>query len=173
MLKPKRKILRKEIQRDPFLDSLFSFKTHFLDYKQLYTRITIGFIALVIVGTFILRSKASNYNSAELMLSKGMIYVEQGDNQNAIIHLQEVVDEFANTIHGENASYYLGKIHYDRGDYDLALPYFEEYANEGENILLLGASFQALVEIFKSKSNLEDAIPVSYTHLTLPTKRIV
>ena len=158
MLKPKRKILRKEIQRDPFLDSLFSFKTHFLDYKQLYTRITIGFIALVIVGTFILRTKASNYNSAELMLSKGMIYVEQGDNQNAIIHLQEVVDEFANTIPGKNASYYLGQIHYDRGDYELALPYFEEYANEGENILLLGASFQALVEIFKSKSNLEDAI---------------
>ena len=25
------------------------------------------------------------------MLSKGMIYVEQGDNQNAIIHLQEVL----------------------------------------------------------------------------------
>ena len=71
MLKPKRKILRKEIQRDPFLESLFSFKTHFLDYKQLYTRITIGFIFLVIVGTFIIRSKASNYNSAELLLSKG------------------------------------------------------------------------------------------------------
>ena len=64
----------------------------------------------------------------------------------------------ANTIPGGNASYYLGQIHYNRGDYDLALPYFEEYANEGENILLLGASFQALVEIFKSKGNLEDAI---------------
>ena len=158
MLKPKRKILRKEIQRDPFLESLFSFKTHFLDYKQLYTRITIGFIGLVIVATFIVRTKSSNYNSAELMLSKGMIYVEQGDTQNAIIHLQEVIDEFANTIPGKISSYYLGQIHYSRGDYDLSLPYFEEYTNEGENILLLGASFQALVEIFMTKGNLEDAI---------------
>ena len=158
MLKPKRKILRKEIQRDPFLESLFSFKSHFQDYKQLYTRITIGFIALVIVGAYIVRTKASNYNLAELMLSKGMIYIEQGDTQNAIIQLQEVIDEFPNTIPGKNASFYLGHIHYDRRNYELALPYFEEYTNEGKNIILLGASFQALVEIFKIKGNLGDAI---------------
>ena len=49
MLKPKRKITRKEIQKDPFLESIFSFKEHFESKKQLYYKIILSVIAVFII----------------------------------------------------------------------------------------------------------------------------
>ena len=34
MLKPKRKILRQEIEQDPFIETLFSIKKHFENHKN-------------------------------------------------------------------------------------------------------------------------------------------
>ena len=44
MLKPKREILRKEIKKDPFLEGVFSAKTHFETNKQRYYKI-VGSVA--------------------------------------------------------------------------------------------------------------------------------
>ena len=75
MLKPKRKLLRKEIERDQFLESVFSFKSHFEIHKQLYIKITVGIFAAILIITFFTRSQASRHNAAEAILSKGMMYV--------------------------------------------------------------------------------------------------
>ena len=41
-----------------------------------------------------------------------MVYVDLGDNDNAMIYLQEVIDEYGNTDAGLNANYYLGQIYF-------------------------------------------------------------
>ena len=158
MLKPKRKILRKEIERDQFLESVFSFKSHFETHKQLYIKITVGIFAAILIITFFTRSQASRHNAAEAILSKGMMYVEQGDDQNAMIHLQTVVDEYGSTDAAKTAGYFIGRINYEREDYNLAQPYFESYISGGSNELLIGAASQALVYILLNKGNVEEAI---------------
>ncbi len=158
MLKPKRKDFRKEIEQDPFLESVFSFKSHLENNKQKYFKIVGGIFAVVLIVVLFTRSQASNRDAAEAILSKGMIYVELGDDQNAMIHLQEVVDEYSSTSAGKTAGYYIGRIHYDREDYNLAQPYFENYVSSGDNILLIGAASQALVDIFLNSGNVEEAI---------------
>jgi len=158
MLKPKRKILRKEIERDPFLESIFSFKEHLKEKKQVYTRVVIGVLAVVLLGSFYMNSKASSREAADNIISKAMVYVDLGDNDNAMIHLQEVIDEYENTSAGRNASYYLGRIHFDKGEYEMALPHFKRYANKGKNALLTGPTYQALVYIYKANQDLKNAI---------------
>ena len=158
MLKPKRKILKKEIKRDPFLESIFSIKTHFTEKKQYYTRIILTVLAVFIMGSFYLKSQDTNRESAENILSKAMVFLALNDEDNAMIHLQEVIDEFGSTVAGRNASFYLGRIYLDKGEYDLALPYFEKYAAKGRNPILTGSVYQAMVNIYRSKQDLSNAI---------------
>ena len=158
MLKPKRKISKKEIKRDPFLESIFSIKTHFTEKKQYYTRIILTVLAVFIMGSFYLKSQDTNRGSAENILSKGMVFLALNDEDNAMIHLQEVIDEFGSTVAGRNASFYLGRIYLDKGEYDLALPYFEKYASNGRNPILTGSVYQAMVNIYRSKQDLSNAI---------------
>jgi tetratricopeptide (TPR) repeat protein len=158
MLKPKRKISKKEIQRDPFLESIFSIKTHLTEKKQYYTRIILAVLAVFIMGSFYLKSQDSNRETAENILSKAMVFIALNDEDNAMIHLQEVIDEFENTVAGRNASFYIGRIYLDKGEYDLALPHFERYAAKGRNPILTGSVYQAMVNIYRSKQDLSNAI---------------
>ena len=158
MLKPKRKTFRKEMERDPFLDSILSAKSFIDKNKKRYIKIIGLGIAAVLVFMLYSQNQVSHQDAAESTLSKGMMYLDHGDEQNAMIHLQEVVDEFSSTSAGKTAGYYIGKIHYDRENYNLAQPYFENYVSNGDNILLIGAASQAMVNIFLSNGNIEDAI---------------
>ena len=50
MLKPKRKITKKEIQRDPFIENIFTFKKHINQKKSIYTKMIIGVFAVFILS---------------------------------------------------------------------------------------------------------------------------
>ena len=110
------------------------------------------------MGSFYLKSQDSNRETAENILSKAMVFIALNDEDNAMIHLQEVIDEFENTVAGRNASFYIGRIYLDKGEYDLALPHFERYAAKGRNPILTGSVYQAMVNIYRSKQDLSNAI---------------
>ena len=158
MLKPKRKITKKEIQRDPFIENIFSFKEHINQKKSIYTKVIIGVFAVFILSYLYTNNRSSNFEAAETLISKAMVYVDLGDNDNAMIYLQEVIDEYGNTDAGLNANYYLGQIHFIAGEYEMALPHFERYTKKGKNPLLSLSTYQGLVSIYKSKQDLANAI---------------
>ena len=158
MLKPKRKITKKEIQRDPFIENIFSFKEHINQKKSIYTKVLIGVFAVFILSYLYTNNRSSNFEAAETLISKAMVYVDLGDNDNAMIYLQEVIDEYGNTDAGLNANYYLGQIHFIAGEYEMALPHFERYTKKGKNPLLSLSTYQGLVSIYKAKQDLANAI---------------
>ncbi|MDP6340036.1 MAG: tetratricopeptide repeat protein [Candidatus Marinimicrobia bacterium] len=158
MLKPKRKITKKEIQRDPFLEGIFSLKEHLNEKKQLYTRSIIGIIAVMLAVWLYTNNQSVNREAAENIISKAMVYIDLDDHENAMIHLREVIDEYGSTPAGRVASYYLGRIYFDKNEYEMALPHFERYANKGKNPLLFSSTYRALVEIYKVNNDLTNAI---------------
>ena len=158
MLKPKRKIARKEIQKDPFLESIFSLKEHLESKKQLYYKIILSVVAVFIIGFLYNSNSVTNENEADYGLSIGMIYHNQGDYQNAIMQFQQIVDEYSNTNAGYDASFYIGKIHFERSNYDLALPHFERYVSGSNNNFILSSAYESLSVIYEYKNNLDDAI---------------
>ena len=158
MLKPKRKITKKEIQRDPFIENIFSFKEHINQKKSIYTKVIIGVFAVFILSYLYTNNRSSNFEAAATLISKAMVYVDLGDNDNAMIYLQEVIDEYGNTDAGLNANYYLGQIYFITGEYEMALPHFERYAKKGSNPLLSVSAYQGLVSIYKAKQDLANAI---------------
>ena len=158
MLKPKRKILRQEIEQDPFIEKIFSIKQHFELHKKFYLRSIAGFAGTLLIISLLLRSQSTNANNASIALNKAMVFMAQKDDSNAMIFLQEANDNYSNTDAGLDASYYLGKIHFDKKDYIVSENYLKNYTNKGNNKLLLGASCQLLAYIFRINGDLKNAI---------------
>jgi tetratricopeptide (TPR) repeat protein len=158
MLKPKRKITRKEIEKDPFLEGVFSLKQHLENKKQQYLKIGGVVIALVLVAFFVNQNSVSNQNEADYGVGIGMVYLNKGDYQNAIMQFQQIVDEYSSTDAGYNATFYIGKIHFDRGNYDLSLPHFERFISGSNNDFILSSAYELLSAIYESNDKLDEAI---------------
>ena len=58
MLKPKRVITKKEIERDPFLESVNKIQIHFQDRRSDYMKIALGLI-VVLIGFSIVSENTS------------------------------------------------------------------------------------------------------------------
>ena len=158
MLKPKRKISSKEIKRAPFLETIFAVKEHLNSKKQQYLKIGISVLSVLVLSFFINQNSKSNAKEAEFGLSIGMVYLEKGDIQNAMMQFQQIVDEYSSTPSGHSASFYIGKIHFDKSEYDLALSHFERSISRKNNIFLNNAAYSALAEIHANKNQYDEAI---------------
>ena len=158
MLKPKRKITSKELKKDPFLESIYSIKQHFDEKKPQYLKIGLSVVVVFLIGFLYNSNSVTNENEADYGLSIGMVYLNQGDYQNAIMQFQQIVDEYSNTNSGYDASFHIGKIHFERGNYDLALPHFERYTSGSKNNFILSSAYESLSAIYEDKNNLDDAI---------------
>ena len=158
MLKPKRKITSKELKKDPLLESIYSIKQHFDEKKPQYLKIGLSVVVVFLIGFLYNSNSVTNENEADYGLSIGMVYLNQGDYQNAIMQFQQIVDEYSNTNSGYDASFHIGKIHFERGNYDLALPHFERYASGSKNNFILSSAYESLSSIYEDKNNFDDAI---------------
>ena len=158
MLKPKRKITRKELKKDPFIESIYSIKQHFDEKKPQYLKIGLSVVVFFLIGFLYNSNSVTNENEADYGLSIGMVYLNQGDYQNAIMQFQQIVDEYSNTNSGYEASFHIGKIHFERGNYDLALPHFERYVSGSNNNFILSSAYESLSVIYEDKNDLYAAI---------------
>lgn len=158
MLKPKKKLTRKEIKRDPFLESIVAFRENIKSNKKLYTRVSIGLMALVILISLYSRNQRTIDSAANFTFAKAMVYTDIGDNDNAILHLQIVIDESGKSEAGITAKYYLGRIYFDQGNYLMAGPLLEQFVKKTSNPILKGPACQALAYVYKKQDDLDSAI---------------
>ena len=126
--------------------------------KQQYLKIGGAVIAVVLIAFFVNRNSVTSQNAADHGVGIGMVYLNKGDYQNAIMQFQQIVDEYSNTDAGYNATFYIGKIHFDRGNYDLALPHFERFISGSNNDFILSSAYELLSAIYESKDKLKEAI---------------
>lgn len=158
MLKPKKKLTRKEIKRDPFLETIFSVRHNLTENRKFYTRILLGALFVFIIGTLFLQNTRANREEANVALGKAMVYIDLGDDDNSILYLQDVIDEYPATLAGNNARYYLAKVYFDWGDYELAKPLLEEFIDRSGNQLLKGSAYLVLSNIYQDSGDLKTAI---------------
>ena len=160
MLKPKKKITQKEIQRDPFLESVDSAQAHFENNKTLFTQIGAG-ILVVIVGITVLTNKNKEHTTEGLTsLSKALVALDQEDLTNAKFQLETVLNEYSGTLPATESDFFLGKIYFDEGNFSKSAKHLNNFHSKGENNLLLAASDRMLANIEVKNGNVSNAIKI-------------
>ncbi|MBT7514911.1 MAG: hypothetical protein HN655_03515, partial [Candidatus Marinimicrobia bacterium] len=97
MLKPTKKITKKEIQHDPFLESIDKAQSHLKEKRDLYMKLAIGFIVVLLGFNFITNKQSQNDIKANKALGQAMVALDRGDFSNAQFQLETISTEFNGT----------------------------------------------------------------------------
>ena len=160
MLKPKKTITKKEIRKDPLLETIDQFQAKVERNKKLYTNLFLGFIAIVLISTFLIRNNRINNNEADTALGIALISLDKGDYTTASFQFENIINDFESTTSANLASFYLAKIKYDNNEMDLAQKYIETYLGSKSKYVLHEASSKLLADIYYKKNELKSAINV-------------
>ena len=160
MLKPKKAITKKEIQKDPLLETIDQFQAKVEKNKRLYTNVVLGIIAVVLISTFLVRNNRINSNEADTALGIALISLDRGEYTAASFQLENIINDFESTTSAHLASFYLAKIKYDNNEMDLAQKHIKTFLASKSKNFMHEASSELLADIHYRKNDLVSAINI-------------
>ena len=158
MLKPKRKITRKEIKKDPFLESIDKLENNFEQNKKTYLNIAIGLIAIVLVINILLNKQSQKNIDSNSDLGMALVAFDNKDYDNAKFQFETIVSEYSGTNSSNVANYYLGKISFENDDLDKSKTYLNAYLKDPEPDILIPGAIKMLSNIALKSSEYDKAI---------------
>ena len=158
MLKPKRKITRKEIKKDPFLESIDKLENNFEQNKKTYLNIAIGVIAIVLVINILLNKQSQKNIDSNSDLGMALVAFDNEDYDNAKFQFETIVSEYSGTNSSNVANYYLGKISFENDDLDKSKTYLNAYLKDPEPDILIPGAIKMLSNIALKSSEYDKAI---------------
>lgn len=129
MLKPRRKIIKKELKKDPYIEFLAKAKNNVDKNRTLYMRWALGVVAVIVAVAFFSNNLQKSKDAAAESLGKAMVTLASGDVDNATLQFEFVADEYDNNESGNLAKYYLARSHFNDKDYLAASSYLNEIAD--------------------------------------------
>jgi len=160
MLKPQRKITRKEIKRDPFLETIDKIEYNFEQNKKTYLYIALGLIAVIISVNVLLNKQAQKNIGSNSALGIALVAFDNEDYENAKFQFETISSEFTGTSSENVANYYLGKISYDSGDFNISETYLNKYLDDYNTDVLAPGAIKMLSDIAMKNNKPKDAISI-------------
>ena len=158
MLKPKKIIAKKEIQRDPFLESVDKAQAHLEDNKKKYTNIGLALLALL-VGYNVLSNRQTSISAkAGAELGIALTSLDKGDTTTAEFQLETIYSDYSGTQSAVNAGYFAGKLNYDKNKYDLAKPQIANYIKNSKDKFMYTPATLILSSIARFEGNNDQAL---------------
>tara|TARA_B100000989_G_scaffold291673_1_gene266434 strand:- start:571 stop:1248 length:678 start_codon:yes stop_codon:yes gene_type:complete len=147
MLKPSRKILRKEIKKDPLLDSLEKIENGFKENRKKIINVLIFFVAIISVGLIYL----SKQNDIELESSSAfgaaLVAYSNLDYVSAKFQFESISTNYEGTESEIFSNYYLGRIAYELGNFDKAKFLLNDFLDNTEETTFVCGAIKQLVDI--------------------------
>ena len=160
MLKPKRKITRKEIKRDPFLETIDKIEYNFEQNKKIYLNIAIGVIGGIFLINILLNKQEQKDIDSSSALGVALVAFDNADYDNAKFQFENIVSDYSGTNSSNVANYYLGKIYFDEKDLNKSEEYLNKYLNDAEPNALVPGAIKILSNIALYNSEYDNAVPL-------------
>jgi predicted negative regulator of RcsB-dependent stress response len=157
MLKPKKKITKKELKKDPFLEFINDAQNWLTEKKTIIFRIAIGVVVVIALIFFIGKNNTTNNLEADALLGKAFLSQDLGDSENAKFQFQSLTEDYASTDAGKQGFYYLGKMYFEGANFEDAEKSISQYVKKGKNAELLAASYRMLASIAVSNDDNQSA----------------
>lgn len=158
MLRPKRKITKKEIKRDPLLEKISQVSIFITKNPRLITYIVIGLVVVIILTVSMINSKKKANIEAAGELGLAELSIENKDYNDAIVRLESLIDKYPRTKSSGMAIFLLAKVHLIEQEYDIAEEYFLKYIDSyGDDEMILAAAYSGLGVCEEHKENWEKA----------------
>ncbi len=151
MLKAQKKLTKKELKRDPLLDTMVKTQTFYEDNKKRIHGIGGGFIAIAVIIFLLSFLHQSNEQEASVLLGKAQVEFQEGNFDKSRQFLEYLIDGYSGTTSGDQGLFLLANIDFREKKFSEAKEHFQKFVDtySGSNILLssgyagLGACYEA------------------------------
>ena len=158
MLKPKKKITRKEINRDPFLETVDKLENSFERNKKFFLNIALCLIAVIFAINFLLKKQDQKNIDANSALGIAMVAFENQDYENAKFQFETIISEFSGTSAFNIANYYIGRIYYENDEFLKSAEFLDVFMKKGDPEFLCFGAIKMLVQIALKNNKYDKAI---------------
>ena len=153
MLKPSRKILKKEIKKDPLLEGFEKIERGFEKNRKILFNTLIILTAL----TFGVMIFINNQNKIEMESSSAfgtaLVAYSNLDYDNAKFQFESISSSYEGTESEIFSDYYMGKISYELGDYDEAKLFLNDFLENTKDAILVCGAIKLLIDISFQENN--------------------
>ena len=147
MLKPSRKILRKEIKKDPLLSYLEKIENGFEENRKTIINVLIFFVAIIITGTIYVNNQNDIDLESSSAFGAALVAYSNSDYDNAKFQFESISSNYEGTENEIFSNYYLGKIAYELGKFDEAEFLLNDFLDNAEMATFVCGAIKQLVDI--------------------------
>jgi tetratricopeptide (TPR) repeat protein len=163
MLKPQKKISKREIKEDKLVTKYFEARGWIDENTKILSYVGIGLVGLVIIGFLWSKSRADSNEKATVMLAKVTQYYDDGRYEIAINGvpqegtqgLQAIVDEHGSTQAGEIAKLYLANSFFALKQYDKALSMYDDISISDK--MTTASAYAGMAACYEAKGDFSHA----------------
>ena len=130
MLKARKKITKKEIKHDPFLESIYQTKEYYEKNKQLIIRIGVGIVAVVVIVFILNKNSKAEKEASEAALGKAFVNLSIGDRDNGLLQLELLVDDYSGSEAAQRGLFMLARLYYEQKDYLTAESNLQDFLDD-------------------------------------------
>jgi tetratricopeptide (TPR) repeat protein len=163
MLKPKKKISKRELKQDTLVTTYMKVQTFYDKYKKAIS-IGVTATAVVVIATVVfVKNRADNNERAVVQLAAVHQLYDNGQFQMAIdgvpernvVGLKAIVDNFGSTPTGDLARFYLADAYFQLGKYQEALEQFQDCSPSDD--LLNASRLAGIAACYEALGNHKEA----------------
>jgi len=142
MLKPKKKITKKELKQDTLISTYARLTSFYYENKKYVSYAITGIIVIVVVAIVVMNNRRANNEKAETALGKIYPAYDAGTNdvrqyqmaidgqpERGIMGLKAISENYGGTEAGEIATFYLANAYFNLRRYDEALNLFDKFSS--------------------------------------------
>lgn len=152
MLKARKRITKKEIKHDPFLESIYQTKEYFEKNVKTITRAGIGLVAVLIVVFILNKNLNAERNDSEAALGKAIVNLGIGDRDNGLLQLELLIDDYSGSDAAQRGSFMLARLFYEQKDFLTAESYLLDFLDDPTKEFHTGA-LMMMAELEKINGN--------------------
>ncbi len=143
MLRPKRRISKKELKQDELLEFLFNAEQFVRKNQKALIYAVIGVVVVVVVALMMINSRKKADLAAAALVGQAQAAFDQGNYQQVISDLDPTINTYKGTQSAGIGIFYLGSASYRLSKYDDAQKYFQQYLDNYDEDPVLSASASA------------------------------
>ena len=158
MLKPRKRLSKREIKEDPLVTKYMQVKQFWINHRKEFD-IIVGVIAVVvIIGFLMMKSKRSAEIKANSQLAIPETYYHFHDYERAMPELETIIEQYPGTHSAGMAIFFLANIYYDKAEYDEAYNYYEMYLDDySEEDIFISSCLAGKAACLENKENYKQA----------------
>lgn len=158
MLKPRKKITRKELKRDPLMEFVYRARQTWMEYRSVLSRYVGLVLVVVVLAVLVLRWRGGQDEKAASVVGIAFIEFAQGNYHTVIAQLNGSVEEYSGLKSFGNGLFILARSELMVGDTIGAERHFRRYIDDyGKDRMITAGALAGLGIIIEGRKGYQEA----------------